>query len=69
MDALLERVPDEASLPEYVPARGKARGRVAVLTGCVQRYLFRSCTPAGSTSSSSARGFWRRHSPRTSTTS
>jgi glycolate oxidase iron-sulfur subunit len=40
MDALLERVPDEASLPEYVPARGKARGRVAVLTGCVQRYLF-----------------------------
>jgi glycolate oxidase iron-sulfur subunit len=40
MDALLEQVPDEARLPEYVPARGKARGRVAVLTGCVQRYLF-----------------------------
>jgi len=40
MDALLDRVPEEATLPEYVPARGKARGRVAVLTGCVQRYLF-----------------------------
>ena len=40
LDALLERVPDEASLPEYLPARGKSRGRVAVITGCVQRYLF-----------------------------
>jgi glycolate oxidase iron-sulfur subunit len=40
MDALLERVPNEQTLPEYVPARGKARGRVALLTGCVQRYLF-----------------------------
>jgi glycolate oxidase iron-sulfur subunit len=40
MDALLERVPEEQTLPEYVPARGKSRGRVAVLTGCVQRYLF-----------------------------
>jgi glycolate oxidase iron-sulfur subunit len=40
MDALLERVPDEAALPEYTPARGKARGRVALLAGCVQRYLF-----------------------------
>ncbi|HEX6212156.1 MAG TPA: (Fe-S)-binding protein [Methylomirabilota bacterium] len=40
MDALLERVPDEARLPDFVPARGRARGRVAVLTGCVQRYLF-----------------------------
>ena len=40
LDALLERVPREGALPEYVPARGKARGRVAVLTGCVQRYLF-----------------------------
>ena len=40
MDALLERVPEEAALPDYVPARGKARGRVAVLTGCVQRFLF-----------------------------
>jgi glycolate oxidase iron-sulfur subunit len=40
LDALLERVPEEAALPEYVAARGKARGRVAVLAGCVQRYLF-----------------------------
>lgn len=40
MDALLERVPEEPELPEYVAARGKARGRVALLTGCVQRYLF-----------------------------
>jgi glycolate oxidase iron-sulfur subunit len=40
MDALLERAPVEAAAPEYVAARGKARGRVGVLTGCVQRYLF-----------------------------
>jgi glycolate dehydrogenase iron-sulfur subunit len=40
MDALLDQVPEEATLPEYVPAQGKARGRVAVLAGCVQRYLF-----------------------------
>ena len=40
LDALLERVPGEATLPEYLPARGRARGRVAVLTGCVQRSLF-----------------------------
>lgn len=40
LDALLEQATQEASLPEYVPARGKARGRVAVLTGCVQRHLF-----------------------------
>ena len=40
LDALLERVPNEQTLPDYVPACGKARGRVALLTGCVQRYLF-----------------------------
>ena len=40
LDALIERVPDETVLPEYVPARGRSRGRVAVLTGCVQRFLF-----------------------------
>ena len=40
MDALLARVPEPATLPEYLPARGKARGRVAVLAGCVQRHLF-----------------------------
>ncbi len=40
MDDLLSRVPEAAAVPEYLPARGKARGRVAVLTGCVQRHLF-----------------------------
>lgn len=40
LDSLLEHVPDEATLPEYVPARGRSRGRVVVLTGCVQRFLF-----------------------------
>jgi glycolate oxidase iron-sulfur subunit len=40
MDALLEGAPTEQTLPEYVPARGRTRGRVALLTGCVQRYLF-----------------------------
>jgi glycolate oxidase iron-sulfur subunit len=40
LDALLERVPPERPLPELVPARGAARGRVGVLTGCVQRFLF-----------------------------
>jgi glycolate oxidase iron-sulfur subunit len=40
MDALLGTVPAEAELPEYVAARGKSRGRVGVLTGCVQRHLF-----------------------------
>ncbi|HEU4370064.1 MAG TPA: heterodisulfide reductase-related iron-sulfur binding cluster [Methylomirabilota bacterium] len=40
LDALLEGVPIEVTLPEFVAARGRARGRVGVLTGCVQRYLF-----------------------------
>jgi glycolate oxidase iron-sulfur subunit len=40
MDALLGPVPAETAPPEYLAARGKARGRVGVLTGCVQRYLF-----------------------------
>jgi glycolate dehydrogenase iron-sulfur subunit len=40
LDALLDRVPQEATLPEYVPARGQSRGRVAVLAGCIQRFLF-----------------------------
>src|SRR3989442_14321911 len=41
MDALLKEVrrPDTA-LPEFLAARGRARGRVALLTGCVQRHLF-----------------------------
>jgi len=41
MDALLPRVlPSASSLPELIPARGKARGRAALLTGCVQRFFF-----------------------------
>ncbi len=40
MDALLPRVlPGASSLPELIPARGKARGRAALLTGCVQRFF------------------------------
>jgi glycolate oxidase iron-sulfur subunit len=41
MDALLPRVPrTDSALPEFLAARGRARGRVALLVGCVQRYLF-----------------------------
>ena len=40
LDALLARAPRTTPLPEYVPARGRARGRVGLLTGCVQRHLF-----------------------------
>ena len=40
MDGLLNHVPEQATAPEYLPARGKSRGRVAVLAGCVQRHLF-----------------------------
>jgi glycolate oxidase iron-sulfur subunit len=40
LDALLERVPDHDPLPEFVPARGRSRGRVGLLAGCVQRHLF-----------------------------
>ena len=40
MERLLPEVPAAATLPELVPARGRARGRVALLTGCVQRYLY-----------------------------
>jgi glycolate oxidase iron-sulfur subunit len=41
MDALLPEVPStQDELPEFLAARGHARGRVALLTGCVQRYLF-----------------------------
>jgi glycolate oxidase iron-sulfur subunit len=41
MDALLSDVPrtDEAPL-EFLAARGRPVGRVALLTGCVQRHLF-----------------------------
>jgi glycolate oxidase iron-sulfur subunit len=41
MDALLPEVPrTDTELPEFLAARGRARGRVALLIGCVQRYLF-----------------------------
>jgi glycolate oxidase iron-sulfur subunit len=42
MDALLDEVPrtDGEALPEFLAARGRARGRVGLVTGCVQRYLF-----------------------------
>jgi len=41
MEALLPRVPSGvASLPEVTAARGRRRGRAALLTGCVQRLFF-----------------------------
>ena len=40
LDALLDDAPHAETLPEYVPARGRSRGRVGVVTGCVQRHLF-----------------------------
>ena len=41
MDALLPEVPrTDFELPEFLAARGRARGRVALLVGCVQRFLF-----------------------------
>jgi glycolate oxidase iron-sulfur subunit len=41
MDALLADVPrTDTELPEFLAAHGRARGRVAVLLGCVQRHLF-----------------------------
>lgn len=40
MDALVGDVPQPLALPALVPAEGPARGRVGLLTGCVQRHLF-----------------------------
>jgi glycolate oxidase iron-sulfur subunit len=40
MEALLGDIPAAQPLPEKMPARGTARGRVGLLTGCVQRHLF-----------------------------
>jgi glycolate oxidase iron-sulfur subunit len=40
MDALVEDVPASVPLPEFAPARGRAIGRVGLLTGCVQRHLY-----------------------------
>ncbi|MBI1848658.1 MAG: 4Fe-4S dicluster domain-containing protein [Candidatus Rokubacteria bacterium] len=40
MEALLPVVPRRADVPVLTPARGTRRGRVALLTGCVQRHLY-----------------------------
>ena len=40
LEAMLEHAPRAEPLPEYVPARGRSRGRVGVVAGCVQRHVF-----------------------------
>ncbi len=40
MEALVGEVPEAVPLPELLPARGRARGRVGLVTGCVQRHLY-----------------------------
>ena len=40
MEAMLPHVPAAMRLPELTPARGTRRGRVGLLTGCVQRHLY-----------------------------
>lgn len=40
LEALLPRVGAPVALPERVPAQGRCRGRVGLLTGCVQRHLY-----------------------------
>ena len=40
MEGLLGEVPRAEPLPPVIPARGRRRGRVGLLTGCVQRYLY-----------------------------
>jgi glycolate oxidase iron-sulfur subunit len=40
MERLLPPVPRAARLPAIVPAVGRRRGRVGLLTGCVQRFLY-----------------------------
>ena len=40
MEALIEDVPAATPLPETLAARGRAVGRVGLLTGCVQRHLY-----------------------------
>ena len=42
MEALLPDVPRAMTIPELTRARGRRRGRVGLLTGCVQRHLFPS---------------------------
>jgi glycolate oxidase iron-sulfur subunit len=40
MAALLPEVPRAERLPAFIPAQGRARGRMGLLTGCVQRALY-----------------------------
>lgn len=40
MESLLPAVASSGTLPELIPARGRARGRAGLLTGCVQRLFF-----------------------------
>ena len=40
MESLLPAVGSSETLPELIPARGRARGRAGLLTGCVQRLFF-----------------------------
>jgi glycolate oxidase iron-sulfur subunit len=40
LEGLLPAVPPPAPLAEFTPAGGTRRGRVGLLTGCVQRHLF-----------------------------
>jgi glycolate oxidase iron-sulfur subunit len=40
MEALLPELPVPAALPEVTAAVGKRRGRVGLLTGCVQRFFY-----------------------------
>ena len=40
MESLLPAVASSGTLPEFIPARGRARGRAGLLTGCVQRLFF-----------------------------
>ena len=40
MDAVLPQVPPAIAIPEVTPARGTRRGRVGLLTGCVQRHVY-----------------------------
>ena len=39
LDLLPSSLPKQQTLPEVYPAKGKVRGRVALLTGCVQQVL------------------------------
>ncbi len=40
MERLLPMVPPPMPLPQFIPAVGRRRGRVGLLIGCVQRFLY-----------------------------